>query len=579
MDSQHGRPDAAARAPGAATTAGAATPAGPAPTAGAAAETAGVADPPPGRDGRPAGVPAAVGPLGRTLRRGATISAFTLVLVQVSAFVTTLLLARLLSPAEIGVYAAGTVLTGFLVMFAEGGLRGALIQRQTELEDTADTVFWATAAAGLLMSLCALAAAPLVTLLFRDPLAGQIAAITSGMLLMHALTNVPDGLLQRQFNFKRRLIIDPARAIGFGIVAVVLAALGFGVWSLVIGNYASTAIWLVGTWVMGGWRPGRGKASYRLWRELARFAYPLLIQNVVFQVREAGQASLVGRFLGTASLGQFRYGRRVGLLPTQAVVQVGSYVLFPAFSRLAGEPERLKQAFLRSLRWLWIATAPVAGLIIALGEPAVVILLGDRWREAGIFLVAMAGYGATIGLKATANEAIKGSGRSRLLNRVSVVQLVLGLGLVFLALPHGLFAVGLAISATEITLAVMVMILVRSAVGYTARELARILIPPVVGTVAALVLTASVEFFARAEEHQILVGVLVLAAEVLMFLVIYFGVLRVLDPVAVHGLINVSRAYLPRFGGRRRDRYGARTDPDPTAAGSLTGGTTERREG
>jgi len=505
--------------------------------------------------------PAVVGPLGRTLRRGATISAFTLILVQVVSLVTTLALARLLSPDTIGVYAAGTVLTGFLVMFAEGGLRGALIQRQTEVEQSAETVFWATAATGLLMSLGALAASPLISWFFASPVAGQIAAVTSGMLLMQALTNVPDGLLQRQFNFKRRLIVDPARSIAFGAMAVALAYLGFGHWSLVIGNYFSMAVWLVGTWVLGRWRPGRARPSYRLWRELARFAYPLLIQNMVWQIREGGQAALVGRFLGTAALGQFRYGRRIGLLPTQAVVQVGSYVLFPAFSRLADDPDRLKQAFLRSLRWLWIATAPVAALIVALGEHAVVILLGDRWREAGTFLVAMAGYGATVGLKATANEVIKGSGRSRLLNRVSVVQLLLGLGLVIGALPFGLVAVGVAISITEVTLAVTAMALARSVIGYSARELVRLLVPPLVSSACALAVIGLLEHFVQADDFRPVIGLVVLSAEVLGFVLVYFGILRVLDPVAVVGLLNISGKYLGRFlpGGRSSARR--RTGP------------------
>ncbi|MGQ0574876.1 MAG: lipopolysaccharide biosynthesis protein [Pseudonocardia sp.] len=502
-----------------------------------------------GRGGRVGSGQPAVGPLGRTLRRGATISAFTLVLVQVTSLVTTLALARLLSPEEIGIYAAGTVLTGFLVMFAEGGLRGALIQRQTEVEDSADTVFWATAATGVAMSLAALAASPLVAWFFSSALAGQIAAVTSGMLLMQALTNVPDGLLQRQFNFKRRLIVDPARSIAFGAMAVLLAYLGYGVWSLAIGNYFSMAVWLVGTWLLGRWRPGRGRPSYRLWRELARYAYPLLIQSVVWQVREAGQAALVGRFLGAASLGQFRYGRRVGLLPTQAVVQVGSYVLFPAFSRLADDADRLKQAFLRSLRWLWIATAPVAALIVALGEPAVVILLGERWREAGIFLVAMAGYGATVGLKATANEVIKGSGRSRLLNRVSVVALGLGLGLVVVALPYGLFAVGLAISATEMTLAVMAMVLARSVIGYSVRELVRLLIPPLVGSVAGLAVIGLLDrLVIDADDYSGFLGLGIVGAETLGFLAIYVAVLRMLDPIAVAGLANISGKYLSRLG-------------------------------
>ncbi|MGE3285942.1 MAG: oligosaccharide flippase family protein [Pseudonocardia sp.] len=499
------------------------------------------------RDARPE-----VAPLGGTLRRGAAISSVTLVLVQATSLVTTLLLARLLSPQEVGVYAAGTILTGFLVMFAEGGMKGALIQRPTDVEDAAATVFWATAGTGVLMSLAALAAAPLVGLLFRDPLAAEIAAVTSGMLLMQALTNVPDGLLQREFNFKRRLIVDPLRSLGFGVVAVALAAAGFGVWSLAIGNYVSMALWLIGTWALGRWRPGRGRPSYRLWRELARFAFPLLIQSVVWQIREAGQAAIVGRFLGTAALGQFRYGRRVGLLPAQAVVQVGSYVLFPAFSRLAGDPDRLKVAFLRSLRWLWISAAPVAGFIVALGEPSVVLLLGQRWAEAGVFLVGMAGYGAAIAVKAAAGEAIKGTGHSRLLNWASATQLVLGLGLVLLALPFGLFGVGLAISATEIALAALVLGLARRVVGFTLRELFQRLVPPLVAAVAAAAVVGVTDHaLIRSVEHgTTLAGILMLAGETVVFAVLYLVVLRMLDRQAVTSMLGAARQRISRRARR-----------------------------
>lgn len=498
--------------------------------------------------------PVEVAPLGGTLRRGAAISGFTLVVVQMTSLVSTLLLARLLSPAEVGIYAAGTVLTGFLVMFAEGGMKGALIQREHDVDDSADTVFWATAVNGAAMSVVALLASPLVAWYFRSETAGQIAAVTSGMLLMQALTNVPDGLLQRRFDFKRRMIVDPARSIAFGAMAVVLAVLGFGVWSLVIGNYFSMAVWLIGTWALGRWRPGRGRPSIALWRQLARFAYPLLIQSVVWQVREAGQAALVGRFLGAASLGQFRYGRRVGLVPAQAVVQVGSYVLFPAFSRLASEPERLKVAFLRSLRWLWISAAPVAALIVAVGEPSVVLLLGERWREAGLFLVGMAGYGASIALKAAAGEAIKGTGRSRLLNWASAAQLVLGLGLVLVALPFGLFGVGLAISVTEIALAVLVLGLAKSVVGFSMGELSSRLVPPLISALVALAAVGPLEhLLIEADEHgSILIGLMIIAGETMVFAAIYLAVLRFFDPYAVRSVVDVVR----RRVGRRRHRTG-----------------------
>ncbi|MGH3613060.1 MAG: lipopolysaccharide biosynthesis protein, partial [Pseudonocardia sp.] len=462
------------------------------------------------------------GPLARIARRGAALSAFTLVLVQGTSLISTLILARLLTPEEVGLYAAGTVLAGFLTVFAEGGLRAALIQRETDVDDAADTVFYATAVTGLGMSLLALAAAPVIAAIFRSPQAGEIAAVTSGMLLMHGFTNVPDGLMQRRFNFKRRLIIDPLRSIIFGVVAIVFAAAGFGVYALVAGNYASTAVWLVGTWLLARWRPGRGRASIALWRELARFAYPLVIQNVVKNLRGSAQTALIGRGLGEGALGQYRYGRRLGELPATAVIEIGSYVLFPAFSRLAGEPERFKQAFLRALRWIWIGAAPVTVLIVLLGEAAVVILLGQRWQAAGEFMVAMAGYGAGVAVQAVAREVIRGSGRSSLLNLVSAAQLVLGIGLVVALLPLGLVGVGLAASAASVVVAVLVLVLARSVIPFTARELGRRLAPPAVAALVALGVVGPLEWFVLdAGDRGIALGLAILAGEVLAFAVVY----------------------------------------------------------
>jgi O-antigen/teichoic acid export membrane protein len=483
------------------------------------------------------------GPLSAVLRRGAVISAVVLVAMQLISLASTLVLARLLSPAEIGVYAAGTVLSGFLVMFAHSGLQSALVQREGNVEDAADTVFWATAATGVLMSMMALAAAPLVGMAFHSEQAAHIAAITSGMLLMHALTNVPDGLMQRRFNFKKRLIIDPARAFAYAAVAVVLAAAGAGVYALVIGNYVSLAVWLIGSWLVARWRPGVGRPTVRLWRELARFATPVVVQGIVEQVRDAAEALLVGRRLGEASLGQYRYGKRLLLIPTLAVVEVGSYVLFPAFSRLADEPERLKRAFLRALRWVWFVSAPVTALMVAVGESAVVVLLGDPWREAGVFVVAAASYGAGAALAAVANEVIKARGRPRLLHWTSVTQLVLGVGLVAALLPLGVFGVGLAISATQITSGVLVLGLARMVVAFSARELLRIIVPPVVASVLACAAVWPLErFVVRADQSSLVAGVGLLVLDVIMFVGVYLAILRVLDKQIVVDLAQSMRS-------------------------------------
>lgn len=498
-------------------------------------------------------VPAA---LATIARKGAAYSGLAMFLVQAVSLVSTLIIARLLSPAEVGLYAAGTILAGFITVFADGGLQSALVQRQTDVEDAADTAFYATLGTGLVTSTVALLCAPLVGWLFDNPDAATIAAVTSGMLLMHAMTNVPDGLMMRRFNFKRRLIIDPSKAVVYGAVTITFASLGYGVWALVIGNYASMAVWLIGTWVLARWRPGLGYASVKLWREMAKFAYPLVGWSVSSLTRDAVQTALMGRVLGEAALGQYRYGNRLGSIPSQVVVQVGSFVIFPAFSRMSGEPERFRRGFFRALRWIWFASIPLAGLLLALGQPAVVVLLGEQWADAGLLLMALAGVGACAALQEVSGEAMKGAGQSQRLNYLAAVELVVGIALLVLLLPFGLLGVGLSVLGMELAVAVTALALARSVVGFTAGQLVRALAPATVAAAVATAVVAPLEHLvARSAEQGTLIGALQLVGLTILFGLVYLLTIRFTD----RSLLDELRSGLRSMLARRR---AAGTDDD-----------------
>lgn len=428
----------------------------------------------------------APGPLAGVVRRGALISAVAFGLVRIVSLIGNVALARLLSPSEVGIFAAGTVLSVFLITLAQGGLRFALIQRERDIEDTANTVFWATAGVGLMVSVVTIAAAPVLGHFFGNNLVTAVAVATSGLLLLESLTTAPDGIMQRRFNFLRRLVVDPSRAIAYAATAVALAASGFGVWSMVLGQYAAVIVWLVGSWSLARWRPGRGRPSVRLWRELVGFSRPIVVQDIVFYGRDAAQTAILGRSLGPVALGNYQYGSRIGMLPGAAVFEIGSYALFPALSRLAGDPERMRVAFLRALRWMWFAAAPTAALVVALGEDSVVILFGDRWRDAGLLVVALAGYGLGVALQEAPAAAIMARGRSVLFYRTAGLWLVLGIGFVCALLPWGLVGVGIAISAVELIIGFVFLVLAKPIVGYRFSTIARILAPAAVAASLAL---------------------------------------------------------------------------------------------
>ncbi|MDL5159005.1 oligosaccharide flippase family protein [Actinomycetospora termitidis] len=473
--------------------------------------------------------------LSGTLRRGAAISGAALLGVQLLSLAQTLILARLLGPAAIGVYAAGTALTVFLFGVAEGGMRGAVIQRDEDgLETTAATAFWASMTGGLATGLATLAAAPLLAAFFDDPLAGAICAASAGAPLLQALSTVPDALLQRRFAFRRRLVCDPAMALGFVVPAVVLAMLGFGPWSMVVGLYCSNLALLVSTWALAGWRP-TARPSWRVWREMATFSAPLVLSSVGERARTLVEAAVVGRWLGTGPLALYRYGRRVAELPSRAVLEVGDYVLFPAFARIAADADRFRVAFARALRLLWCAVVPTAGLVLALGAPTVVVLLGPQWQGAGVVLESMAGWGPGMALTALATGALKGAGHTRPVHLLTASGLVLGIGLVIAGVSWlGLAGVGLAVSVERLVTGGLALDAARRLVGLSRADLGRAIGPPLLAAVPATAVLAGVEHgLVHSASWATAPAIAVLLAEAIGFTLLYMLLLRLLAPTTV----------------------------------------------
>ena len=218
-----------------------------------------------------------------------------------------LVLARLLTPEEFGVYAAATILLGFMGLISESGITSALIHRKDRIEEAMSTGAVWTVAAGLGLSLAALALSPAIGAFFDDSTTGEIAAVMSGVVLLQTLTSVPSAILQRSFSFRRRMIIEPVQVVVFGAVAIVAAAKGLGAWALVVGQYAGVLIDTILSWALVSFRPKLRLASVAMWRELAGYGRHVFAGWMALRVGEQADRALVGQFVSTSPLGQYQY--------------------------------------------------------------------------------------------------------------------------------------------------------------------------------------------------------------------------------------------------------------------------------
>ena len=468
-------------------------------------------------------------------------------------FVMYVALARLVTPTDFGHFAAASIITGVGGLFAESGMTAALINRRDRLEEAASSAFFSLLLAGFLLSLAALAVAPLVGLFFRSGRVGALSAALSGWLFVRALTVVPDALLQRRFSFARRVAVDPLGAIAFAAVAIPTCAAGAGAWGLVAGTYASMAMQVVTSWLFARTLPRRRLASVAMWRELAAFARPVLGSEVLRRVAGQLDAIMLGRFSGAATLGQYRNGLRLAQQPTNAFVNVGAYVLLPTFARLAKHRVRLATAVRQVFGATAAAALPVSAAMIPLGVPIAVLTLGARWRGAGHAIAGLSFLLLGAAVISVASEAFKAVGSPGLLVRVHAVNLATtAIGVIAAAIPFGLLGVAIAVSASQCITAAYAFEVLTTQIDITWRDLASELVGPAIAAAMMVEALVALKRVWHPLEHSEGVGIALALALIGIAAVVYVTALAIFDRrrrADARQLVNRLRGLRSRSAG------------------------------
>jgi PST family polysaccharide transporter len=460
--------------------------------------------------------------LAGTVVRGAGLAGLGFALAQALTLGFYLALARLASPADFGEFAAASIVVNTSLLLSEAGMLSAVIHRADRVDEAANTAVIASAASGLAFGLFALATAPLVGHLFHSSRIGDLAAAMSGLLLVRNLHIAPQALLQRRFSFLRRMVVEPAQAIAFGVVAVIATSNGMGPWGLVLGYYAAATADSALSWGLGRWRPHLGRASMSMWRELIAYGRHIIASHAVLRIGDQVPVLLLGRFVGAGPLGQYRYADRIASTPFSMILAAGAYVLFPAFARIRDDRARLRSAFENSLRWLAVVAFPLGLILIPLGPPLAVIVFGSVWRGAGEAAIALCVYPAAATMVSLTSEVFKADGHVKPLVRVMAVIGVTGAIAMVALLGFDLVGVAAGISIGWVAGAAYALWLAGGRLELGLGQIARQLwAPALAGLVMAGALLPIDRLWLDPTAHANPAAVLLLALEGLAGLVIY----------------------------------------------------------
>lgn len=462
--------------------------------------------------------------------RGAGLAGGGYALAQALTLVAYLVLARLIAPAEFGEFAAAAIVVNAGMLFAESGMLAALIHRRDRLEEAANSALIATTIAGILLGLLALAASPLIGFFFDNDRIATVAAALAGLMPLRALPIVPEALLQRRFSFLRRVVSEPAAVVAFGAVAIVAASDGLGVWALVLGYYASAITDAALTWTLVRWRPRPSLASFPMWRELVGYGRHVMTATAILRVGSEVPNAILGRWVSSGALGQFRYADRIATTPFAAILATASWVLFPALAHISDQRRRFRDAYLRAVRTILAFAVPLGLALLPLGVPTAVLVFGDEWREAGEAAMALCLYTGAASWISVATEAFKAAGRPELLTRTHLLTVLTGGAFMVAFLPFELVGVAAGVSLGMVAGALYAITASVRALDVGWREQVECVWPAAVASAAMVAVLFGAESVLDAEAHGTAAGLALLAGEAMLGAAVYAVAVLALDP-------------------------------------------------
>jgi O-antigen/teichoic acid export membrane protein len=372
--------------------------------------------------------------LRKRLTTGALWTAVGRILVNLIGLTSTLVLARLLTPADFGLVAIATVVLSIANAFTELSLSAALIQHRDPQREHYDTAWTLNVLRALTIAIALALAAYPVSVAYQDKRLVDIFFVLSAAAMVSGLVNPRLVDFRRQLSFQQEIITDFANKLFGFVVAAGIAYAYRSYWALVIGSFAGQVAGLVMSYVLLPYAP---RFSLTNWRPLFSFSGWMALSSGLNAINFRADQLAVGAVLGTEPLGHYTVGDNLAVLPVRESTTPLANVLFPAFSRLQDDTPRLRAAFLRAQSLLAATALPIGVGFALIAAPLFNMLLGPQWTSAALVAQFLSTIYAVQALTTPVMSLAMSLARTRMLFLRSAFLIVVRYPLIFLGLFSG----------------------------------------------------------------------------------------------------------------------------------------------
>lgn len=397
-------------------------------------------------------------------------------------FVSTLILARLLAPADFGLVALATVLTGLIGVLGETGLMYYLIREPKPERSHFDTVWTLQTLVGLLLTAAAFAAGPLLQPWFDKPDLGLAIQCLSFTLILQGAHNPGVVWFRKNMDFGRDFLTILFPKIAGFVTTISLAILWRSYWALIAGILASNVMFFVQSYVLHPFRP---RFDLSRVRDVWSFSAWSLVHAIFEYLAEQVDTLLLGRFRPAREVGLYNVAYDVAGSPLVELSQPLGRVLMPAYARVMDDRDALARLFAKAISGIALLAFSVGAGVALVADDAVQVILGPQWRECAPLMHALAPSAGAFALIFPLYALLTAIGHPRLAAYITIVQVLLLIAVLAPVAAHYDL-----VDVARARLAVMALLLVGVLAAFA--RLARLPLATILGTLWRPALGAAV---------------------------------------------------------------------------------------
>ncbi len=362
-----------------------------------------------------------------------------------------IVLVRLLMPEDYGVVAMAMVVIGFVQILQQLGFYRALVQLKEIDREIISSAFLLNMVLATALMLVIVGASPVIERVYHNDQVGLVAIVLSFNFIISAIGLVPSAMLTRHMRFDLMAAVSLVGAILGGVVSLVMAWTGWGVWSLVAGSLTRTGLFAAGSFLCHPWKPELVIRFEKL-KQVLRFGGFLSAFEIVQHFARNSDSFLLGARLGDRLVGFYRVAYGLMLLPYEMITMLISHVLLPALAREQDNDEALRQQYSRTCGIVAFLAFPLLTGLLVLAEPFVSVVYGDKWLPSAPVVMILAPVGMIQSVAALVNVLYQVKGRTDLLfywgmlwTALYVLAFVIGLAWGILGVATAYLVVSLAL--------------------------------------------------------------------------------------------------------------------------------------